>query len=547
MENQIIKANIVDIHSKDIYCGTIEISGSAIKSITRTGETDPSIPFIAPGLVDSHVHIESSMLVPSRFSEMVIPCGTVGILCDPHEIANVMGRVGVEYMMSEAANSPLKMFFGVPSCVPATSFETSGGVINEDDVDYLFDKGAAFLAEMMNYPGVLYNDTHVWNKINIAKRRGKPIDGHAPSLVGDDLKKYIRAGISTDHECSNIDEALQRIEEGMFVQIREGSAARNFEQLYPLISSHPNNVMLCTDDSHPDDISEKGHIDKIVRMAIKKGVSIFDIYRAALVNAVNHYNLPVGLLRVNDPADFIVIDNPSDFNIISTYINGSPVYHNGKLNYHPDRIEVINNFIPICVSEDDIKVRTAITSPRVRVIDIEEGELLTKEYIWNPAVENGLISPSPDENIAKIVVVNRYQQTKPAIGFIRGMGITKGAFGASIAHDSHNLVVIGCDDVSILKVIETLSEQKGGICCYSGGESELLPLPIGGLMSDKSGVEVAQKYAALNDFVKTKSGVTIQAPFMTLSFMSLLVIPSLKLGDRGLFNVDEFEFVDLIF
>ncbi len=547
MKKLTLKSNIIDIHTRSIYYGSIVVNNGVVDSIEKLGDVVVGEPYVAPGLIDSHVHIESSMVTPSRFAELIVPHGTIAALCDPHEIANVLGRKGVEYMMDNAATSPLKLFFGVPSCVPATSFETSGGIIDVDDIEYLFEKGAIFLAEMMNYPGVIYDNPMVWSKIRTAKKWNKPIDGHAPGLVGDDLVKYIKAGITTDHECSNIDEALQRIAQGMFVQIREGSAARNFNNLYSLIQSYPHNVMLCTDDSHPDDICEKGHIDKIVRMALAKGISIFDIYQAALINSVRHYNLPVGTLKVGDKADFIVIDNPNDFNVLSTYIDGVAVFDNGDLNINIVDAGLLNNFIENHVYIDDLIFRTNLANPTVKVIDVKAGELLTATHLWNPTVNKGVIDGSVDDDIAKIVVVNRYQKAKPAIGFIRGLGVKSGAFGATIAHDSHNVVIVGVDDVSIMNVIEQLFKQKGGICCYNNGKSIILPLPIAGLMSDKSGREVANLYSELNDFATSECGVTIQSPFMTLSFMSLLVIPSLKLGDRGLFDVDKFEFTDLVY
>lgn len=546
MKYQFIEGNIVDIHNKDIYYGQIEIENGVIIGMNRVGAVLPEAPFIAPGLVDSHVHIESSMLVPSGFSEMVIPCGTVGVVCDPHEIANVVGSNGVEFMMEDAKASPLKFFFGVPSCVPATSFETSGGVIEASDVEALFKQGAWFLAEMMNFPGVLNHDRSVWDKIEIAKRYQKPIDGHAPGLIGKDLAAYVGAGISTDHECSTIEEAIQRIKLGMFVQIREGSAARNFNQLYALLNTHPSSVMLCNDDSHPDDIAEKGHIDKIVRMALKRGVSIFDIYQAALVNPVLHYQLPVGMLRVGDRADFVVVDNLDDFIIQSTYIDGVAIYQSGALHYSATPSRVVNKFTDHYVTLDQLRVETQLTDPTVKVIDLMDGELLTGEFLWKPATGNGVVNPSVDMDVAKIVVINRYQKAKPSIGFVRGFGLKAGAFGATIAHDSHNVVVVGVDDDSIFKVIKALFDQKGGIAAYCGGVVEILPLPVAGLMSNEKGPVVASKYAELNKFVTERCQTRLQAPFMTLSFLSLLVIPSLKIGDQGLFDVNRFCFVDLI-
>lgn len=539
-------ANIIDIHNKKIFHGRIKIENGKISSIQDLGSINDEYPYIAPGLIDSHVHIESSMLTPSRFSELCVSRGTIGVVCDPHEIANVMGRKGVEYMMENAKQSPLKFFFGVPSCVPATAFETSGGEISSADIEYLFQNGAVALAEMMNYPGVIYDDKHVWEKINIAKKYNKPIDGHAPGLVGEMLQKYIKAGITTDHECSTLNEAYQRMEAGMFVQIREGSAARNFENLFPLLNSHPNQVMLCTDDSHPDDLIEKGHIDKIVRMALQKGVSLFDIYQAALINPVFHYHLPVGMLRQNDDADFIVIDHPDSFNVLETYINGVAVFEQGKLNYDSPTPTLINNFINHYLQLDNLKLQTTTESPTVRVIEVKDGELLTKEYLWKPTPRNGEILASSDEDIAKIVVVNRYHKAPPSIGFVHGLGLKNGSFGATIAHDSHNIIVVGVDDESIFAVIEELFRMKGGVSCIYQNELHSLPLPIAGLMSDKDGSEVAKQYAAITSVVKNKCMTNIQAPFMTLSFLSLLVIPSLKIGDRGLFDVDKFQFVNLI-
>ncbi|MGV8828446.1 MAG: adenine deaminase [Breznakibacter sp.] len=546
MKHQILEGNIVDIHNRDIYFGRLEIMDSTIISIQRLDAIVPQAPYIAPGLVDSHVHIESSMLVPSVFSELVIPCGTVGVVCDPHEIANVMGVEGVEFMMNDARQSPLNFYFGVPSCVPATSFENNGGIIDAKAVESLFQKGAYFLAEMMNFPGVLNHDQDVWRKIEIAKHYNRPIDGHAPGLIGEALVQYIGAGITTDHECSTIEEAVQRINMGMFVQIREGSAARNFNQLHSLLNSHPSKVMLCTDDSHPDDIVEKGHIDKIVRMALGCGISIYDIYQAALINPVLHYHLEVGMLRVGDRADFIIVDNLADFNIQSTYINGAALFEYGKINFSANPSSCINKFTEPYVGIDQLQVFTQLANPIVKVIDLKDGELLTGEFLWEPTPFEGIINSSVEMDVAKIVVVNRYQKSKPAVGFVRGFGLKGGAFGATIAHDSHNVVVVGVDDTDIFRVIGQLFEHKGGIAAYCDGLVEVLPLPVAGLMSNEKGSVVASKYAGLNRFVSKCCQTQLQAPFMTLSFLSLLVIPSLKIGDQGLFDVNRFCFVDLI-
>ncbi len=538
----VIKGNIVDVFEKKIFPGIIEVDGDKIISITKSDEEYSN--FILPGLIDSHVHIESSMTVPSRFAKLIVPRGTIGVVSDPHEIANVMGKEGVEYMIDDSKNTPLKCFFGVPSCVPATDFESSGGRIDVEDVDYLFSKGALFLAEMMNFPGVIFGDPAVKEKLELAKQYQKPIDGHAPGVGGENLKKYTEAGISTDHECSNLEEALAKIELGMLIQIREGSAARNFESLHSLIKTHPDNVMLCTDDSHPDLITTKGHIDRLVRLALNKGYSIFEIYNAAVLNPVKHYNLPVGLLRKGDFADFIEVDNLEDFNVLSTYINGKKVAEKGS--YFPDLIPInsINNFDCSPIKEEEITVDFKENS-KVKVILAEDGELLTDEFLWEANVNNeGLIEPDLNQDILKIVVLNRYKPSKPVVGFIKGFGLQKGAIASSVAHDSHNIVALGCDDTCLVKAINSLIKMNGGLVAYNDDEFKKLPLPIAGLMSDQEGELVAKEYDELNQFV-FDLGVDLKAPFMTLAFMPLLVIPKLKIGDRGLFDVSTFSFTDL--
>ncbi len=539
----IVSGNLVDVHSQEIYGANIIIENGCIQEIERTDLGYNN--FILPGLVDAHVHIESSMMVPSRFAAMVVPRGTVAVVSDPHEIANILGKEGVEYMMKDAEKVPLKCFFGVPSCVPATDFETSGGVINVEDVESLFKNGAKFLAEMMNYPGVIYGDSVVKSKLDIAKKYKKPIDGHAPGLLGDDLIKYVQGGISTDHECSTLDEALQKIKLGMMIQIREGSAARNFESLHSLIASHPDNVMVCTDDSHPDLIRNKGHIDRIIRLGLEKGYSIFQMYKAAVLNPVMHYDLPIGLLRKGDPADFIVVDSLDNFNVIQTFIDGKEVVRENKTLFKLEEISQVNNFNCSLLQANDLKIVAPVDDCKVRVIEADDGELLTGQYIWESSYKKDEeIVSDLDKDILKIVVVNRYVKSKPSIGFIRNFKLNSGAIASSVAHDSHNIVAIGCDDESLVKVINSIITEKGGIATCDSDELLILPLPIAGIMSDQSGDDIATRYTQLNEFV-AKLGVDLKAPFMTLAFMSLLVIPQLKIGNRGLFDVSTFTFTDL--
>ncbi len=538
----VISGKIVDVINKSIFNGHIKIIDGNIASIEKSDHEFQN--YILPGLIDSHVHIESSMLTPRQFSKIVVPRGTVAVVTDPHEIANVLGVEGVDYMIGNAKSVPLKCFFGAPSCVPATSFETSGAVISSDDINELLQREDIYvLSEMMNFPGVIYNDKEVHKKISLAHKYGKKIDGHAPGLMGEDLEKYAKAGITTDHECVSVDEAINKIKEGIVVQIREGSAAKNFNTLSPLFDSNPDDVMLCTDDSHPDEIIQKGHIDKIIRLGISQGIDIFKLLRAATVKPVEHYNLPVGLLREGDSADFIMVDNLEDFNILETYINGERVYTDNKIYFNTDKSEIVNNFNISSITADQIKIPYK-NDAKLRVIEAVDGDLITEEFIWKPINSNGFIESNIDEDILKIVVLNRYKATNPVVGFVKNIGLKQGAIACSVAHDSHNLIAVGTSDEEIVNALNEIITYKGGISCVQNNDIEILPLEIAGLMTDKDGVEVAKKYQFLNNKVKEK-GSPLKAPFMTLSFMSLLVIPKLKIGDKGLFNVSTFSFTNL--
>lgn len=540
---EIIFGKIVDVFSRKIFDGEVLYENGTIKEIRKSNKKFNN--YILPGLVDAHVHIESSMLTPQQFGKLIVSRGTVATVSDPHEIANVLGLYGINYMIDNAKLSPLKIFFGVPSCVPATSFETSGFTVNSSDVaDFLSRKEIVGLSEMMNYPGVIYDDPEVLNKLQAAKKINKPIDGHAPNIRGEHLKKYIKAGISTDHECSTLEEALEKIKLGMMVQIREGSAAKNFESLYKLIELYPDQVMLCTDDSHPEDIIQEGHIDKIIKLGIQKGLDIFNLLKAATLNPVKHYKLKVGLLRQGDAADFIMVDNLSDFNILQTYIDGVKLFDRGKLHFKLRGFPIeINNFNRINVIPSDIKVKAL--SEKIRIIQVEEGELITKTLIAKANIIKGFVEPDLKKDILKLVVINRYDnESKPAVGFIKNLGLKKGAIGTSIAHDSHNLIIAGISDIDILNCIQALISNKGGLAVCNGSEVLVLPLEVAGLMSNKDGYVIAEKYNQLK-LKAQEYGSKLKAPFMTLSFMSLLVIPELKLGDKGLFDVTKFEFTSL--
>ena len=538
-----ISGQIVDIHKREIFPGTIVYSEQGINRIEKLSEAPDQ--YILPGLIDAHVHIESSMLVPSRFSRLVVPRGTIGVVTDPHEIANVLGTDGVYYMMEESSHTPLKCFFGAPSCVPATPLESSGAVLDSDKIKNLLDDSRIYaLSEMMNFPGVVHGDSEVWAKIEAARERGIPIDGHAPGVVGEDLKKYAAAGISTDHECFGLDEALEKIQNGMKIQIREGSAARNFQALKKLFDLHPDQLMLCTDDSHPDELVSSGHIDKLIKLGLQEDIDVFKLLRAASLIPAEHYGLPVGLLREGDAADFIVVNNLSDFRILQTHIDGVEVYdeENGVL-FDQAPVKRVNQFRPHIVSEQDLCIEIPSHSTSARVIEAFDGELVTGMQKIELQGED-VFSSNVSRDILKIAVIDRYQNKPVSVGLIHGFGLQKGALASSVAHDSHNVVAVGVDDYDIIAAVNAVMENQGGLAVAYGNQVYDLPLPVAGLMSDKAGDEVSSLYGELEEKAKNL-GSKLQAPFMTLSFMSLLVIPELKIGDAGLFDVNKFEFTTL--
>lgn len=534
---KVIAGNIVDVVKKKIFPGEIIISGKKIKRIIRKN-TISSKHFILPGLTDAHVHIESSMLTPGRFAQLAVRHGTVATVSDPHEIANVMGSEGVEFMIRDGEKVPFKFYFGAPSCVPATPFETSGAVLGVKEVEKLLKREEIkYLSEMMNFPGVIHKSEDVAAKLNSAGNLGKPVDGHAPGLRGEDLKKYVEAGISTDHECYSIEEAEEKIKYGMLVQIREGSAARNFEALYSLIDKYPDMVMLCSDDLHPDDLY-KGHVNRLIRKGLEKGLNLFNLLRAATIIPKEHYNLETGLLQENDPADFIVVENLDNFDVQETWIDGEKVFEKGKVLFQYKKPVPINNFFTGSLNPDDLIVETK--SSEIRVIRAYDGELLTGEEIVKPSVLDDIVVTDAERDIAKIVVMNRYKPAKPVVGFITGFGLKEGAFASTVAHDSHNLIAIGMKDEDIFTVMDAIIRLKGGIAISHNSNTEHIRLDIGGLMSSGNPQEIAADYARLNDRAASLCS-SIKSPFMTLAFMALLVIPELKIGDQGLFNVNKFE------
>lgn len=542
-----IRANYVDVVARRISTAEISFGRriNEIKEIAR--EATPGLPFCVPGLVDAHVHIESSMLTPQRFASMVIPHGTVGVVCDPHEIANVLGEKGVEYMMDDAEKSPLHFNFAIPSCVPATPFETNGAEFGPRQLERLMARGVA-LAEMMNYPGLLGGDPKVAAEMEIAKKAGKPIDGHIPGITDERLARYVGEGVSTDHESFELDEAKAKLALGMKILIREGSAARNLAALMPLFHTDVQNIMACTDDAHPDDIRDRGHIDKFYRAARREGVDIFDIFRVLTLNPIEHYKLKIGRLQKGDPADFVVIGSIDEYDVREVYLSGERVFANGEIGYKLSRSGRVNNFADRTFEADEFKVVAPKDNARARVIGLIPDQLLSRCDMWECGAKAGdEVGASLDEDIMKIAVINRYDASAPVVnGFIRGTGIKGGAMASSIAHDSHNVVVIGADKESMRKAAETLFKCKGGIAVVSpNGMTSKLSLPVAGLMTTMDWQRVAERYERLIAKARTYCGTNLTSPFMTMAFMSLLVIPSLKIGDKGLFDVDKFEFVGL--
>ena len=542
-----ITTQFVDIDQQQIFPAEITVDNGLVQSIKKVSVKEAfALPFMVPGFVDAHVHIESSMLIPSEFARLAVVHGTVGTVSDPHEIANVCGLAGVEFMLKNGDTVPFKFNFGAPSCVPATTFETAGAVLNVDEVDSLLARNEIkYLSEMMNFPGVLNQDPEVMQKLESAKKYGKPIDGHAPGLRGELAEQYIAAGISTDHECFTAEEALNKLRLGMKILIREGSAAKNFEALISLMNDYPNEMMFCSDDKHPDSLVS-GHINQLCARAVAAGVDVFKVLKAACVNPVLHYQLNIGQLKVGDAADFILLKDLKDFEVIKTYIDGELVAENGESKITCQPSELINNFSCLKKASADFEFpaeNPSAEKQKVAVIEALDGQLITNKIFREIPIKNGFLDTDLESDILKICVVNRYREAPIAKGFIKNFGLKEGALASSVAHDSHNIVVVGVDDESICKAANLIIDAQGGVSCVSNRNEQFLPLPVAGLMSADDGYKVAAAYTHIDAMAKSL-GSTLSAPFMTLSFMALLVIPHLKLSDLGLFDGDNFKLIN---
>ncbi|MEO9021305.1 MAG: adenine deaminase [Ginsengibacter sp.] len=541
--NSSVKGNIVDIESKEIFFGAICIENGLIRSVEKIGEFQKNFPFLLPGFIDAHVHVESSMLVPSEFAKLAVVHGTVGTVSDPHEIANVCGAEGVKYMVDNGKTVPFKFHFGAPSCVPATVFETSGAALDANAVNQLLSKkDIYYLSEMMNFPGVLHHDEEVFAKINSARFYNKPVDGHAPGLRGEKAKKYIEAGISTDHECFTATEAIDKLKYGMKILIREGSAAKNFEALIDLLNDHEDEMMFCSDDKHPDSLV-KGHINELCRRAVAKGIDVFKVLKAACINPVKHYKMNVGLLKPGDAADFIMVENLENFKVKATYIDGVLVAENGVSKITTQTSSVINNFNCSVKSAGDFIF--PVSEFHGEIIEALDGQLITNKVSVIPKEENGFYVSNVEQDVLKMVVINRYRDAPVSKAFIKNFGLKRGAIASSVAHDSHNIIAVGVDDESICDAVNLIITAKGGVSVADHSDSglnKMLPLPVAGLMSNGDGYKIAEIYTAVDTAAK-EFGSKLSAPFMTLSFMALLVIPHLKLSDKGLFDGDRFKLI----
>ncbi len=541
MQATTIQGQYVDILNKRIYPATLKVEEGIIVSITETNEAPEH--YIMPGFIDSHVHIESSMLIPSSFAKLAVVHGTIGTISDPHEIANVCGLEGVQYMIDNGKKVPFHFFFGAPSCVPATQFETAGASIDSAaTAKLLASPDIYYLSEMMNFPGVLHQDPEVMQKIKAAHQIGKPVDGHAPGLMGELAKQYIEAGISTDHECFTIEEAVDKLSFGMHILIREGSAAKNFEALYELIDDHPKKIMLCSDDKHPDSLLE-GHMNQLCARAVAKGINVFNVLRAACINPVIHYKLPTGFARVNDPANFILVNDLKDFKVVETYIDGLLVAKDGNSLIEPVQATAINQFNANPLSLEDLALPANDYPSKdglVPVIHAIDGQLITNLVWTKPTIKEDKIVADIENDLLKVVVYNRYHASKPKIGLIQSFGFKSGAIASTVAHDSHNIIAVGADDESLLNAINLVVKEQGGISCVYENESKVIGLPVAGLMSIADPYQVANDYITIDKMAKSL-GTQLQSPFMTLSFMALLVIPHIKMSDLGLFDGDQFK------
>ena len=563
---------MLDVITDSIYPARISVEGGFFKEIVPIVINDDSeldiSGIILPGFIDSHIHIESTMLTPAQFAKLAVRFGTTSVVCDPHEIANVAGTDGIDFMIENSKSVPFNFYFSIPSCVPATCFETSGAILDSETIGELLKKDEAVaLGEMMNFPGVINGDGEVLAKLEKAKELGKPIDGHAPLLSGKDLDKYIAEHISTDHECSNFAEAIEKKEKGMKIMVREGSSAKNMESLFDFrdildywknhesFGKMPNEVLekrihlpifdfIVSDDKHTTDLI-KGHLNESIKKAIDLEVSPISAIEMVTVNPSTHYNLNTGAIVKGMQADYVVVDNLNDLNILKTYVAGKCVFDGENVLFDVEETEFKNTFDVSKKESEDFEISCDEPSADVNVIRCFNGELITEAESATLETKNGFVQPDLEEDILKIAVVERYGGNSIANGFITGFNLKKGAIASSVAHDSHNIVVVGTNSEDMANAVNCLIDNEGGFAIVDGDFEDSLALPIAGLMTNEDSHEVAEKLEKLH---KTAAdfGCKLDSPFMTMSFMALLVIPAIKISDKGLFDCINFEFIDVI-
>lgn len=533
-----IRGNLVNPFTEEIYPAEVEIQDGIIKCVRQIGGKFNQ--YILPGFIDAHIHIESSMLTPSRFAEAVVPHGTTSVVSDPHEIANVLGIRGINYMIKDSSHVPLNVFFTAPSCVPATQFETSGAVISSKEIDEILkDDEIVALGEMMNFPGVLSDDPEVMAKIAVAKKHQKPVDGHAPLLSGDGLCKYVAAGISTDHECTLKEEVIEKRKLGMNVMLRQGSSAKNLPDLIGA-----GGDFIISDDKHPEDLL-KGHVDLMLKEAVELGEDPVKAVKMVTFNPASHYGLNRGLIAPGKAADIVIVDDLKSFNVKEVYIAGNLSACEGKSLFPVNPAELENTFKMSPKKPVHFEISSSKKEEKVRVIDVIEGQLLTEKHETALPVECGKIRPDVEYDILKIAVLERYGHNRMTNAFVRGFGLKNGAIASSVAHDSHNIIAVGTNSQDMADAVNNLVKNNGGLVTVSNGCIHSLKLPIGGLMSTRSAEDVAFKLEILHN-AAADMGCKLASPFMTMSFLALLVIPKLKVSDRGLFDVEKFDFVDVV-
>ena len=565
-------AYILDVLTDSVYPARITIEDGIFKQIIPiqvTEETKIDVDgLLLPGFIDSHIHIESSMITPAQFARIAVRHGTTSVICDPHEIANVCGIEGIEFMIENAKTVPFNFYFTAPSCVPATGFETSGAVLNSDEIEYLLQKDEVVaLGEMMNFPGVINGDGEVLRKLELARQYRKPIDGHAPLVSGQDLDKYIEQYIITDHECSNFKEAIEKKQKGMKIMVRDGSSAKNMEALLDFSAriDHlknqesfgiiPTEVLsrrihspifdfIVSDDKHPNDLIN-GHLNLSVKKASELGIDIIKAIEMVTINPASHYSLEAGSIVTGAKADFIIVDNLHDFNIKKTYIGGECVFDGENVLFDVEDVDVSNTINADKKHACDFDIYFDGDECEVNVIKCYNGELLTKKSTATLKTKDGIVQPDIYEDVLKISVVERYGGNTITNAFIKGFGLKKGAIASSVAHDSHNIIVVGYSSEMMAEAVNTVIENRGGLAVVSEDFSDSLSLPIAGLMSNEDAFDVAKKLDVLHRMASAL-GCKLDSPFMTMAFMALLVIPSLKISDEGLFDGDNFEFIDVI-